>query len=193
MLRTYVLISTILLLFAVDVFGQTNSEVNFTSLKVAKTGPDGTTSFNLQGVDSNGQNVQFLVADSAAFGLPAFSGCRPCSPPHAYPTSVFPNPISVEVNESLTIIKFELTLQESPPVYMNQLLFSRKHDFYLKSKTKLYGKIEVKDKFGNIVAFDNDVKLEGTVSILFWKPYSGSSRMLTDFKSVEYALNDPGL
>jgi hypothetical protein len=185
-------LSLIVFLFStLPLFGQASNEVNFTLLKVTKVGSAGITQFDLNGVDANGQNVRFYVADSAAFGIPAFSNCFSCSAPKKFATDVFPNPINVEIDQSLTIIKFYLTLQESPPVYMNTQFFSRKHDFYLGANTKLYGRIEIKDKFGNLVAFDNDVKLEGTCSILFWKPYPGNFGMLTDFKSANYALTDP--
>lgn len=196
MLQRYIITFAILLIFVTPFFAQSSTNVNFTSLKV-KSMPyvgSGRVEFNLQGVDSNGQSFQFLVLDSDTFHTPfPFDRCSPCSPPKVYRTDLFPNPVMVQNSQTGPSMRFDLTLQESPPVYLNSLFFSRKHNFFLVAKMKLYGKIVISNN-GQIVASDDDVRFEGTCSIEFSKPWVDAVKGKdTSYQGVEYVLTDPGI
>jgi hypothetical protein len=90
-------------------------------------------------------------------------------------------------------VKFYATTSESSPIWFNNRFFSRKRDFTFTGITKIKGRIEVTGSNGFVIAFDNDVVLEGGYSVLYWKPYLGFpvGRKYTDFKSLIYTLSAP--
>lgn len=184
------------ILFAASVaFAQ--EQIDVRSLSITKSGSAAPIKFDLKAVNSSQQPVNYFIQDSAAIeGIIPYTRCNPCSPPQVFNTNVFPNPISVQINsQSSTLIYFYLTSSESTPAYLGSRLFSRKREFFVSGSTKLKGRIEIVDEGTpggrRVVAFDNDVELEGRYSIGFFKPtISPSGKKLTDFKSVEYVLFD---
>ncbi len=183
--------------FGISTAFSQDTAVNFLSLKISKTGSAGPISFELRGVDSQQQPIAIVIPDSSAIeGVISYTRCNPCSAPQLYNTMVFANPISVQIGQTSTIVKFYLTTAESSPLYLNARVFSRKGDFRASGPSILRGRIEVIDTSvapNRIVAVDNDVSFEGGYSVLFWKPYIATSgRKLTDFKAVVYDLTQTG-
>lgn len=181
------------ILFAVSVvFAQ--EQINVRSLSITQSNRGAPIKFDLKAVDSSQQPINYFVHDSTAIkGFIPYESCG-CSPPKVFNTNVFSNPISTQINsQSNIVINFYLTSSESSPLYLSSRVLSQKRNFFIGGSTKLKGRIEIVDLGAprRIVAFDNDVELEGRYSIGFFKPIiSHTGKKLTDFKSLEYVLND---
>ena len=194
-MKTFYISSFIfLILFAVSTVSA-QEQINISSLSITKIGGSGLINFDLKAVNSSQQPVNYYVHDSAAIvGIIPYTQCNPCSPPKTFNTNVFSNPISVQIGQSSTIIYFYLTSFDSTPVYLSNRVFAQKKNFFINGSTKLKGRIEIVDEsvsLNRIVAFDNDVELEGRYTIGFFKPHiSPTGKKLTDFRSVEYVLYD---
>lgn len=188
MVRAVFSLAIIFLVSATFTMAQ-SADVNFQSLKIAKTGIAGVSTFDLRGVDSNQRPVQFLVYDTAIEGNVPYIQCSPCRAPQLFPSDIFRNPIHVQIGQSSTLIDFYITNRESDPIYLGSRVFSKKTNFYMNGKIKLSGRIEVVDRSvvpNKIIAVDNNVTFEGRYSILFAKPFVSSGRLNTSFLSLEY-------
>ncbi len=195
MVKVFTFFSLIIFIFCADsaVFAQ--EEINVRSLTITRGSQAAPIKFDLRAINSLGQSADYFVHDSTAIlGFPQYERCNPCSPPQLFNTNVFSNPISVQIGQTSVIIYFHLASAESTPAYLGSRLFSRKGEFSISGATKLKGRIEIVDRGvsgGRILAFDNDVELEGRYTIRFYKPtITPSGKKITDFKSIEYILCD---
>lgn len=184
-----------LTLFVFTNFAQ--EQINVRSLTVSKENRTAPTKFDLRSVNSAGQPVDYLVQDATIFiGNIPFIQCTACRAPQLFNTNVFSNPISTQINsQSSIVINFHLDSSYSSPIYLGNLFFSRKSNFFINGVTRLKGKLEIVNLSAppesSLVAFDNDVELTGRYSVGFFKPYlSASGKKQTDFRNVEYSLTD---
>ena len=181
------------ILFAASIaFAQ--EQINVRSLSITQSNRGAPIKFDLKAVNSLQQPVDYFVHDSTAIeGVIPYEQCY-CSPPKVLNTNVFSNPISVQVGQSNTIIYFYTTSSESSPIYLSSRVLSQKRNFIISGPTKLKGRIEIVDVGApgrRIIAFDNDVELKGWYFIGFFKPtISHTGKKVTDFRSLEYVLND---
>lgn len=187
--------------FCLTLFGFTNAfaqeQINVRSLTISQTARNAPTRFDLRSVNSAGQAVDYVVSDATIFlGNIPFIQCTACRSPQLFNTNVFSNPISTQINsQSSIVINFQLDSSYSSPVYLGNLFFSRKNNFYVFGETRLKGKLEIVNLSAppesRLVAFDNDVELTGRYSVGFFKPYlSASGKKQTDFRNLEYSLTD---
>jgi len=187
-----------LILIAVFVMTAAAQEaINVRSMKISQIGPAGTRiEFEMNALNSSQQMVNYLVLDSSAINtLPEYSRCSPCNPPQVFSTNVFSNPISVQIGQSSIVIKFYLNSPYSETAYLlGQRVYGRKRDITLSGVTRLQGKIEIINtgQPGQpVLAFDNDVLLEGRYSMVFGKPYALlNGGFFTDYRSMVFDLND---
>lgn len=172
-------------------------QINVRSLMISQESRSAPTKFDLRSVNSAGQPVDYFVHDATIFiGNIPFIQCTACRSPQLFNTNVFQNPISTQINsQSSIVINFYLESSYSSPIYLGNLFFSRKSNFYVFGETRLKGKLEIVNLSAppenRIVAFDNDVELLGRYAVGFFKPYlSASGKKQTDFRNVEYSLTD---
>lgn len=170
--------------------------VDVIQMKISKPSSSAPTRFDLMTVNQSGEPVNFTVFDSGAIpGIPQYTLCTPCKAPQLFETNVFDNPISVQINQTSTFIKVHYTSIQMSQVYLSSRMFSRKTDFGFNRPIRLQGRLEIIDlgaPGGRVLYVDNDVVLEGSYSILFWKPYvTFSGRTLTDFKGIVYDFVKP--
>lgn len=195
MKHTFLYIITFLLIFSLNVFAQ--GEIDVQSMKITRTTVLGTTNITITALDSKGNTLTFTEADTGFVGgLIDFERCRDCRAPKLYKTNPFvhDNPAIAELNNfNNHYLRFYFDSSSSDLLYLNQRDMIRKSSFYRGGKVRVEGRINVSINLGEIVAFDNDVVLEGRYSIHFGKPYfalpnGGRWTYATD---IEYILTKP--
>lgn len=194
------ILKIILFVFAINLVNlstnaQTAEQIDVKFLEIIRIGRNGITGFEMRVVNSSQNAVTYTGIDSAAItGIFPFIRCGPCSPPKLFNTNIFRSGMIADLAQESGQVKLYLTLSESSPITFNNRFFSRKRDFTVTGTTKIKGKIEVTGSNGRVIAFDNDVVLEGGYSVLYWKPYLvgfPNQKKHTDFKSLIYTLNAP--
>lgn len=192
---TFLRIATLFLFFCSGVFAQ--GEIDVQSMKITRTAATGITNITITALDSKGNTLTFVEADTGFVGgLIDFERCRDCRAPNLYKTNPFvhDNPAIAELNNlNNHYLRFYFDSSSSDLLYLNQRDMIRKSSFYKGGKVRVEGRIDVSINLGEIVAFDNDVVLEGRYSIHFGKPYFPlpNGGRWTYARDVTYFLTKP--
>lgn len=105
----------------------------------------------------------------------AFERCVTCRAPRLFTANpfVFSNPAIAELNNLTNhYLRFYIESSTSDLLYLNQRDMIRKSGFFKYGTARVKGRLEVfNNDLGAIVAYDNDVVLEGPYSVRFGKPY----------------------
>lgn len=172
-------------------FAQTPVQIDVKSMEISKVGSAGPTSFRMEAINSAQNTIVYQGVDSGALGVMPFSLACPCSPPKRLETNIFPSEMIADLGTNTGQVRFYIASSTSSPIILNQRVLSKKKDFFVNGATRVEGRIEVRNGSGIIIAFDNDVILQGGYSVVYGKPYvlDYSGKRTTDFRSVVYSLN----
>lgn len=193
-LTRFLFLISLLTIISTIGFGQTEpKKINIRSIEINKSGAFDTTSFRMNGTDSDNKNFEYFVGDSSALlGNIQYFNCVPCNPIKVFETDHFKGGLFIPVSiNNTTTIKFIPTFTNSSLLYLNQRVLSRKKDFSVSGITRLEGRIEISINGNNIIEVDNDVVLTGGFEARFSKPFlSPSGKTATQFKGIKFTLTD---
>lgn len=186
-----------------DTFAQ--EEIDIRSLEIERFLRGSQSSVKFTAVDA--QENEIIYSDGDANSLPGTFGaenCFPCRAPEVFNTDLFGTGeeylFQLQLPDNNLRLKFYKTSSDSSLLYLNPRDIIRKSAFVKRGFVKLLGRVEILDSSGNVIAFDNDVALEGNYSISFGKPYlmfrssplPREIKMVDQTGTINYVLHTTG-
>lgn len=194
-----VLTLTIIVFSSLTVFSQ--EEIDIRSIGVNRYQRGMTSSVTITAINSQGKEV--IYRDGDAITLPGEIGaerCYSCYGPKLFTTNIFDGKklFIFELNSHQDhYLRFYKMSSDSSPLYISQRDMIRRSAFIKSGFIKLAGRVEVFDNnLNRIIAYDDDVVLEGNYSIGFGKPYfdypnyPNLSRVIDQSGIVTYLLSE---
>lgn len=143
------------------------------------------TNFTMTVRNSNGFTN---YAGRGSYSLTVFN-CIPCSIPNTFSSDGFSVGFSGFNWGFDKYLRFYVTAIESDPIILSPMIPRKRKNITVSGKTRLRGRIEIKDENNMIIAFDNDVVLEGRYIVNFIRPVYNSG--VVEFTQISYLLNQP--
>jgi hypothetical protein len=142
--------------------------------------------FSLRAINSSQNEV--VYAGQGGYSLPLFN-CVPCNLPNSFNSNGFQRGSGFQFSWGFDkLVYFYVSEVKSDVIVLRPTVRRKPRLFSFSGRTEIHGRVEIRDNTNTIVAFDNEVKLEGSYTVNFLNNNSLDGRKV-EFSQISYSLN----